>query len=812
MNTVLIIEDNEQNSYLARFILEKIGHRVESVTNGPDGIAAALRLKPDLILLDIQLPGMDGHQVAAEIRSRPDLSSIPILAVTSFAMAGDRERILKAGCTGYLEKPIDPATFQSEVERILARKTTDFCRPRVLVVDDVEANRAFLVALLQSHNWIPFTANDGKQALEFARRNPPDLIVTDILMPVMDGFALCREWRKDPGLAGVPLVFYTATYTDPEDESFGLALGAMKYLVKPMEPSALLEQLGQCIGGRTAPVWAGTGAIEMEQDEESQLRAYNAALIRKLEDKMTQLERANATLEQRVRERTSQLEAANMELQAVSHVGTWISERLPSRVLTWSAESCRIFGLSPGMFDRRLETFLELIHPEDRSRHENLMEEAWTGPSGLDNVLRICPKNGGTRWVHIQGRLEHSGRLQSRRMLGTVRDITTQQELQLQLRQAQKLEAVGQLAGGIAHDFNNLMTVVQANAGLLLSTPRLPEGASQYVEEILGATLRACDLSRRLLAFSKRQVVVLKPTEINIAVSNITALLKRLVGSRIRIVESLAEGLPCAMADVGMLEQVILNLVVNARDAMPFGGEIHIQTSLSPSAPPGLLPDLSPAGTTAGPCICLAVSDEGTGIAPEHMPHIFEPFFTTKPTGRGSGLGLATVYGIIRQHGGGIMVEPGAGRGTTFKVFIPSTPGSSVSPVEESLKTIPSGSERILVVEDEPSIQLAIRTVLQGLGYSIIEAGSADEALILWKTRGEDLDLVLTDLILPGEISGYELVEQLRALHPNLKVILTSGHSFRNESLLSSRPGTFLLRKPFGMEQLALAVRMALDS
>jgi len=321
MKTVLVIEDNEQNLYLTRFMLEQQGYRVESALDGPAGIAAALRLQPDMILLDIQLPGMDGHEVARRLRSHPALDRTPIVAVTSYAMAGDRERILKAGCTGYIEKPINPDTFINDISLHFSRPQKVKGPVQILVVDDIEVNRYFLETVFRSHGWTTVAACNGAEALALAAKAIPTLVIADILMPVMDGFTLCRKWRADARLADVPFVFYTATYTGQDDELLGLSLGADLFLIKPLEPDALLGKLRELLVShrdgllRRNPSTAGV--------ESSHLMQYNAALVRKLEDKMRQLEVLNRDLEQRVVKRTSQLEAAQQELEGLSLVGTW---------------------------------------------------------------------------------------------------------------------------------------------------------------------------------------------------------------------------------------------------------------------------------------------------------------------------------------------------------------------------------------------------------------------------------------------------------------------------------------------------------
>jgi PAS domain S-box-containing protein len=666
MKTILVIEDSEQNLYLTRFILEQHGYQVIAATDGPTGIDSARAHRPHLILLDIQLPGMDGHEVARRLRSHPELDATPIVAVTSYAMTGDRESILAAGCTGYIEKPINPDTFVSEIESVLAEFTglpRDF---RVLVVDDLEPNRELLKAVFEAHGWRVAWAGNGTEALELARRAPPELVISDILMPGMDGFSLCREWRRDPALQPIPFVFYTATYTDAQDESFGLSLGADAYLTKPLEPQVLMERLHGILG---TPPGVRTPSQSPPPDEQTTLREYNAALVRKLEDKMLQVEALNRELEQRVTLRTRELETANLELQAFGSIGTWTSESAEPGRLTWSAETCRIFGIDPSRFDGRRDTFFRLVHPDDLETVTLASREVWSGRRRLNIQHRIIRPDGQLRWVHQEGSLTTEQPDKPRRVVGIVRDITDYRRLEEQLRQSQKMEAIGQLAGGVAHDFNNLLTIIQGHTSLLAALPGLPEKARESTRDIATTIERAARLTRQLLTFSRRQTAQLHAQNLNGIVSEMTRMLRSLVGARLNLVEKLTPNLPDVLADTTMLEQVIMNLVVNARDAMPDGGDLTLQTfgtHLDPAAAARI------GCRSDGLHVCLAVTDTGCGIDGRHLPHLFEPFFTTKAHGKGTGLGLAVVYGIVRQHGGHITVTSKPGTGTTFTVYLPA--------------------------------------------------------------------------------------------------------------------------------------------
>jgi two-component system cell cycle sensor histidine kinase/response regulator CckA len=388
------------------------------------------------------------------------------------------------------------------------------------------------------------------------------------------------------------------------------------------------------------------------------------------------------------------------------------------------------------------------------------------------------------------------------------RDITERLELEDQLRQAQRLEAIGRLAGGVAHDFNNLLTVIGGYTESLL------EGRDRSKEfelgQIAAAAERAAILTRQLLAFSRRQVLQPRVVGLNEVVEGVTPMLSRLIGEDLELVASLEPKLNRVLADPNQVEQVLLNLAVNARDAMPDGGRLTIQTANVE------LDDEYVAHhgeSVAGPHVMLAVSDTGTGIDAETLAHMFEPFFTTKPVGTGTGLGLATVYGIVKQSGGSIWVYSEPGEGTTFKIYLPVT--EVALPLEgprRPSKPAATGTETILLAEDEEPLRTLTATLLERHGYVVITATSANEALRIAEDNSRRIDLLLTDLIMP-ELSGPAVAERVSELVPGVKVLFMSGYAddlvLRN-GILS--PGAAFLEKPFSATDLASKVRATLDT
>jgi PAS domain S-box-containing protein len=392
-------------------------------------------------------------------------------------------------------------------------------------------------------------------------------------------------------------------------------------------------------------------------------------------------------------------------------------------------------------------------------------------------------------------------------ILGTYEDISERKRLEEQLRQAQKMDAFGQLAAGVAHDFNNLLTVILGNLSLLKLGLDSKVDETSAIEQSMAASERAASLTRQLLMFGRRQVMQPKPLDLNKVVENMTKMLKRLIGEHIALEARCAPASSPVLADANMMEQVLINLAVNSRDAMPKGGKLVIEiATVTVEHPPIEIKH-------TGDFIKCTVTDSGAGIAPENLPHIFEPFFTTKDIGKGTGLGLATVFGIIQQHSGWIKVESVVGQGTTFHIYLPRLMGEAAAPHESPpLPSIRGGSETILLVEDEIPVRQLMHSLLTRHGYKIHEAASGMEALKLWPALRDKVDLLVTDMVMPDGMAGHELADKLLAEKPALKVIYCSGYTnaaFSENSALRNNPN--FLEKPFGPQKLLQRVRDCLD-
>jgi PAS domain S-box-containing protein len=503
--------------------------------------------------------------------------------------------------------------------------------------------------------------------------------------------------------------------------------------------------------------------------------------------------------------RESQAQLARTEAFALvmtAHLG------LDGRWRKVPARLCRLLDVEEG--DLLGTPIGRLLHPDDVAAEQTGRERLVEGDTRtLDLELRWRRPGEGPLWMELNASVVQDADGRPLYLLAYLRDITERKSLEAQLRQAQKMEAVGQLAGGIAHDFNNLLTAILGSTELLLAGTAAADPRREDVQEISRAAHRAAGLVRQLLAFSRKQVMLPRLVNLNSIVREMGGMLTRVVGERIALRLDLEPTLGPVTADPGQLEQVIANLGVNARDAMPGGGTLTIATANvsgpGVAAGDGVLPP-------GGPLVALIVRDTGTGMDENVLAHLFEPFFTTKELGRGTGLGLATVYGIVRQSGGQIQVVSRPGEGSTFTVYFPrSEPAARTgTPQAPAEAPAPGGSETVLVVEDEEAVRHLVCRVLRGKGYSVLEAPHAEAALAAADATGDPIHLLLTDIVMPG-LGGPALAARLMAGRPELRVLFITGYApeaVERRDDLADAGG--LLEKPFSADQLARKVREVL--
>ncbi len=493
--------------------------------------------------------------------------------------------------------------------------------------------------------------------------------------------------------------------------------------------------------------------------------------------------------------------------QELAHIGGWEAD-----LVTWTAvfsdQMCEIYGLRPNPGHISWDDFLARIHPEDRGLIEGHVRGTIEKPAPFGYEHRLVRPDGSVRIVEVTGEpvLDAEGRVA--RLLGAVQDITERRSLEIQLRQAQKLEAIGRLAGGVAHDFNNLLTAILGNVEHLLYELGPDDGRRPSAEQIREAALRAATLTQQLLAFGRKQMLELRVLDLNAVIADMHAMLRRLIGEHIELVLAPGAERGLVQADPGQLEQVLMNLVLNARDAMPGGGRLTLATGNVDRGEAGA------AGDGEGPtgrCVVLTVSDTGVGMSPEIQAHIFEPFYTTKEVGQGTGLGLSTVYGIVAQTGGTIEVESAPGRGSTFRIVLPCVAEGERPASAAAAGSAPRGEETVLLVEDEAAVRSLMADVLQRSGYRVLAASGGDQALALAAAEAGRLDLLVSDVVMPG-MGGRELARRLVLERPDLKVLYVSGYADEAQGRRDGRieRGAFL-QKPFTPVGLARRVREVLD-
>jgi len=652
----------------------------------------------------------------------------------------------------------------------------------VLIVDDEASIRTTLAEFLREDGHEVAVAATAQDALRVLDGGVFDVVVSDIIMPRMSGIELVEALQRAAPRSKVILITGEPTF---ETASAAVRLNAFDYLAKPVRGAAI------CKAVRAA---AHVKALEDEN------REYRARLEALVDERTARLGESEA--------RYRRMTECSMTGICVQRGGDLLfANRRLAEILGCMGEDPTTAVAKP---------LSEFIHPDDRQVFDTHLHDVLRdGGATCACIARVRRSDGADAWIEVLPVvIDHEG---EPAVMVTVMDVTSrveaerrESELRARLAQAQKLEAIGRLAGGVAHDFNNMLTVIRGAAELAWST--LPEGHEVRgdLDEIRKAAERATHLTNQLLTFSRKQASEPEVVRVDEALARAGRMLSRLIGEHVELVFQVDPDVWPVFIDPTQLDQVLANLVTNARDAMPDGGRIIVAAR---NATRDRLPASVAAELDGADWVVLTVTDTGSGIDEAIREKIFEPFFTTKEVGRGTGLGLATVYGIVQQHHGKIRVDVGEQGGTTFSVFLPRSPASSGSSPDLQPEAAPvSGNATILLVEDDASVRALVQRVLEQHGFTVLSASEPEEALRLMPVHAGKLDLLLSDVVMPG-MSGPALYEKVRGLVPGLRVLFMTGYSEGAIGSLSSGGASApLLKKPFTPTDLMDRIREVLPS
>ena len=632
---------------------------------------------------------------------------------------------------------------------------------RVLIVEDSKTDLLLLLDELERGGYgVDYAHVETLEDLRRALEQEWQLVISDYSLPTMDAHDVLRELTSRN--IDTPCIVMSGTVSEEAAVDL-LRAGARDFVVKER-------------AFRLLP------AIKRELAEAAQRRRQREA------------ERALNETRERMR----------FALESVG-IGTWEAD-LRTGAMHWSEVMERLHGLQPGSFDGTFEGFIAAIHPDDRDEVKRQIDQVVQDRSDSRLVYRTVWPDGSIHWLVGIGRLRLGPDGTPIGAVGVQMDITEQKLLEEQLRQAQKMESIGSLASGIAHDFNNLLTVIQGYGELAAAAVPPSSPAAESLEAIRAAAVSAAALTRQLLTFSRRQILAPRVLDLNETIAAFGSILRRIVEESVEIVIRPAPALPRVRMDPSQVEQLVLNLVANARDAMPHGGRVTITTFAATlnAGDTSLDPDVRP-----GEYVALRVSDTGAGMPVEIQRRVFEPFFTTKPRGQGTGLGLATVYGIVKQSGGQITLESEPGVGTTFTIYLPVAPSEAAAEDDAARSSADlAGNETILLVEDNAPLRRLTARMLERYGYRVLVATSGEHAREVCQRHEGLVAAAVLDVVMPGD-GGVAIAEWLAAVRPETRVIFVSGYTGDASGRLEAL-GSVLLQKPFTPEQLARAVRTAL--
>ncbi|MDD5309547.1 MAG: response regulator [Deltaproteobacteria bacterium] len=767
--TAVVVNDDATQLKVLAGLLAKDGLDVSSFESATDALRAMDPLAPpDLIVSDLYMPGIDGWRFCRLLRS-PEyeaLNEVPILVVSATFSGEEVARITAdVGANAFMPSPVDGWRFLDTVHTLLRGESRRHA-VRVLVVEGDWALAGILKRAFAAHGYQAEAALTASEAGRMFAAASYDVAILNQHLPDGMGDTLLERFRTERPAC---ICIMTTADVAPELALEWMKRGAAEYARAPFEPEYLIELCA---------------------------RARRQQSLLRVEDQ----------LELRTRElKESEEKFRSMAEQLTDMI--FLADR--RGVINYvSSASEHLLGYAPGeVVGRHFGRFL--ARSDVRRAAATILETETCGIPAKGCVLQVRRKDGSFFTGELSGTPAMFG-TRPGAVLGILRDITDRLSLEEQLRQSQKMEAIGRLAGGVAHDFNNLLSVILSYTDFALEGVRDGDPLRDDLCEIQQAGARAATLTRQLLAFSRRQMMQPQIIDLNGVAQGLESMLRRIIGEDIELAIELAPDLGAVKADPGQIEQVIMNLAVNARDAMAQGGRFTIETANVDLDAEYASRRLA---VTPGPYVMLAMTDTGCGMDEATKARLFEPFFTTKEMGKGTGLGLSTVYGIVQQSGGNIWVHSEPGRGTTFKVYLPREPGAArgVAPVTHPPPR-PEGTETVLVVEDEEAVRNLARRVLQSAGYTVLTAANGGEALLTCEQHGKRINLMLTDLVMP-QMNGRQLAMRLSSLHPKMRVLYMSGYADQAvvEGGELDRDIAFI-GKPFNAAQLTRKVREVLDA
>ncbi|MFA5908161.1 MAG: PAS domain S-box protein [Vicinamibacterales bacterium] len=753
---ILIVEDE---GIIARDIqgqLQALGYEVVGIAlTGEDAVALTGTLRPQLVLMDIHLSGaIDGIDAAVEIRQR---FSVPSVFLTAYATDDVVERAKRAEPLGYLIKPFDEQSLRTTIEIALHKDDSD---------RKLRASEARYRAVIQTaHDAIITADRDGR------------IVGWSVAAERMFGYT-------EQEILGQPAAMLLGAGQEAiRDQVLQLAEG----FTGSGELDALRERIGRRQDGSTFPLERSLARWETAEGW------FITAFIRDITDRKQ--------IEVSLKLQSAALHATANAIVITDRDGAiqWVN---PAFTTMTGYDAHEAIGRNPRDLTK------SGAHPQ--SFYDDMWKTLVAGMMWEGELINR--RKDGTRYIEQQTITPvRNAAGEVTNYIGVKRDMTEQKQLQEQFQQAQKMEVIGRLAGGIAHDFNNLLTVINGTADLALLD--LPEHSPLRIEfeHIQEAGERAARLTRQLLAFSRKQVLAPAVVNLSAHVEGTAKMLQRLIGEDIKLVINTAPGLDDVFVDPGQFEQALLNLAVNARDAMPKGGSLTIATRNET-----LDADFAAhhPGVSPGPYVMLSVTDTGIGMSPEVRARLFEPFFTTKEPGKGTGLGLATVYGVVNQSGGIVMVESEPGHGTCFTIVLPRAERQPQGFRTVPNKTVgrPRGTEAILVVDDDEGLRMITARILRAAGYQVLTACEGQEALVVAGAHQGPLDALVTDVVMPG-MSGPELAAALLLHRPGLKVLYTSGYT--DDAMVRRNAATdaaHFIAKPYTATAFTIKLREILDA